>query len=175
MRTTVFVVRKQKKCICKMYVYCESSLVSSKVEIEVSMSRILSMFIGEKKLFLSTVLTSQLLGAGHKTLQREGASYWLNREFVTGRRRKEKRVSSVFSGDEAAGSQGKGLLELFPVQCRGKKTIRVRSLDTHCLPLLWDLGFESCFYITSILFWHLTFSSGLTLPQLSPENVWNIT
>lgn len=91
--------------------FCEES------EVEVSTSRTLSMFMGETTLFLCTVLTSQSLGAGHKTLKREGPSHWLNRKVLTGREREAKRMSPVFSGDRAESAQGKGLSQLFPAQC----------------------------------------------------------
>lgn len=113
---------------------CEASLgfkkknKKQKREIEVSTSTTLSMFMGKNTLFLCAVLTSHLLGAGHTSQKREGPSYWLNRELVTGRERKAKRMSSVFSGGRAEREQGKGLSQLFPAQCGGKKdNLRMKS------------------------------------------------
>lgn len=127
---TWFEVRRIK-CTCYVKPVCFS--LQMKRQIEVSSSITLSMFMSKSTFSLCTVWTSQLLGGGHKTPKRKGLSYWLNREAVTGRGRKAKRMSSVFSGDRAESVQGKGLSQLFPAQCGWKKdTQRIKS--RHSLP-----------------------------------------
>lgn len=116
---TWFEVRRIK-CTCNVKPVC-FFINKKKRQIEVSTSTTLSMFMSKSTPSLCTVWMSQLLGGGHKTSKREGPSYWLNREAVTGRGRKAKRMSSVFSGDRAESVQGKGLSQLFPAQCGWKK------------------------------------------------------